>query len=141
MSEHQIFPPPTEQILQPTKNVVTFDKYPIFSRVKLKLMAGPLEFELNKKRLFDHCPEMPHFSFSRYNILAQYKNGKKLLFSTRNSQKHAKYIETKTFLKSKLNFPTCDFTEGDFSVEFKKTQNLPSKFFTSFFPLIIQWQT
>ena len=49
VSEHQIFPPPTEQILQPTKNVVTFDKYPIFSRVKLKLMAGPLEFELNKK--------------------------------------------------------------------------------------------
>ena len=102
MSVHQIFPPPREQILQPTKNVVTFDKYPIFSRVKLKLMAGPLEFELNKKRLFDHCPEMPHFSFSRYNILAQYKNGKKLLFPTRNSQKHAKHNRTKSFLSRKL---------------------------------------
>ena len=35
-----LLPPPTKQILQRTKNVVTFDKYPIFSRVKLKLMAG-----------------------------------------------------------------------------------------------------
>ena len=31
--------------------------------------------------------------------------------------------------------------KGDFSVEFTKTQKFHSKFFTSFFPIIVLWQT